>query len=291
MRHGCKVEARKRPVNLTLNEDLVQQAQGMTDNHSEVVESLLADFVAQEQRHGLARAKALETTIGVWNDFNAKVGSFSDEYSSLCWPGSMCIGMQASTGTRFLSLSLCNPLPSTTTAAESSFHWYGSRRLANCVTRASIQLSRFGERLLSCTRLKLSRCHLNSSANLWSREARKVGKSLRRWTSFHPEGGSSEGIAGWTLHCQATQYGSSTSWSQVQLSRTSPTQDSSARSSPIPPTRTAASSMRRRGFFRPPWGVTFLVPHFRAVARWSTIALLGLTLPAAVEQVTRFAES
>jgi antitoxin CcdA len=83
VKHGYKMDARKRPVNLTLNEDLVQQAKGMTDNLSGVVESLLSDFVAQEQRHRLAKAKALETTIAVWNDFNSKSGSFADEYSSL----------------------------------------------------------------------------------------------------------------------------------------------------------------------------------------------------------------
>jgi antitoxin CcdA len=83
MKHGYKVEARKRPVNLTLNEDLVQQAKGMTDNLSGVVESLLSDFVAQEQKHRLAKANALQTTIAVWNDFNAKIGSIADEYSSL----------------------------------------------------------------------------------------------------------------------------------------------------------------------------------------------------------------
>jgi antitoxin CcdA len=83
MKQGYKVEARKRPVNLTLNEDLVDQAKGMTDNLSGVVESPLSDFVAQEQRHRLAKAKALETTIAVWNDFNVKIGSFADEYSLL----------------------------------------------------------------------------------------------------------------------------------------------------------------------------------------------------------------
>lgn len=83
MQQGYKVGTRKRPVNLTLNEDLVAQAKDITDNLSGVVESLLADFVAQEQRHRLAKAKALETTIAVWNDFDAKIGSFADEYSSL----------------------------------------------------------------------------------------------------------------------------------------------------------------------------------------------------------------
>jgi antitoxin CcdA len=83
MKHAYKTAARKRPVNLTLNEDLVQEAKGMTDNLSGVVESLLSDFVAQEKNRRLTRAKALETTIAVWNDFNAKSGSFADEYPPL----------------------------------------------------------------------------------------------------------------------------------------------------------------------------------------------------------------
>jgi antitoxin CcdA len=83
MKSSYNLEARKRPVNLTLNEDLVQQAKGMTDNLSGVVESLLSDFVAQEQKHRLAKTKALAATIAAWNDFSAKMGSFSDEYSSL----------------------------------------------------------------------------------------------------------------------------------------------------------------------------------------------------------------
>jgi len=37
--------ARKRPVNLTLNEDLVTQARALTDNLSGVVESLLTDDI------------------------------------------------------------------------------------------------------------------------------------------------------------------------------------------------------------------------------------------------------
>ena len=82
-KQGYKAEARKRPVNLTLNDDLVKQAKGITDNLSGVVKSLLSDFVAQKQRHRLANAGALESTIAVWNDFNVKIGSFADEYSPL----------------------------------------------------------------------------------------------------------------------------------------------------------------------------------------------------------------
>ena len=47
--------ARKRPVNLTLNEDLVNRAKGIADNLSGVVESLLADYVAREDTGGIGR--------------------------------------------------------------------------------------------------------------------------------------------------------------------------------------------------------------------------------------------
>ncbi len=76
-------QARKRPVNLTLNEDLVLQARTMTDNLSGVVESLLKGFVERENQQRLAEAKALEQTIVTWNDFGDKVESFADEHSTL----------------------------------------------------------------------------------------------------------------------------------------------------------------------------------------------------------------
>jgi post-segregation antitoxin (ccd killing protein) len=75
--------ARKRAVNLTLNEDLVSQVKSMTDNLSAVVETLLAEFVNRERRERLQRSKALEATVAVWNRFNSKSGSIADEYSSL----------------------------------------------------------------------------------------------------------------------------------------------------------------------------------------------------------------
>lgn len=83
MKTGYNLAARKRPVNLTLNEDLVLQARGITDNLSGVVESLLADFVEHERQQRLDKAKALEATVATWNDFNAKAGSFADEHSTL----------------------------------------------------------------------------------------------------------------------------------------------------------------------------------------------------------------
>jgi antitoxin CcdA len=52
---GYDRAAFKRPVNMTLNEDLVRRARGFTPNLSETVERLLAAFVgdaeAQAARH------------------------------------------------------------------------------------------------------------------------------------------------------------------------------------------------------------------------------------------------
>jgi antitoxin CcdA len=76
-------EARKRPVNLTLNEDLVIEVRGLTNNLSGVVESLLVDYVEHKRQQRISNAKVLDETISMWNAFNGKSGSFADEYSSL----------------------------------------------------------------------------------------------------------------------------------------------------------------------------------------------------------------
>ena len=83
MKSTYDTEARKRPVNLTLNEDLVVQARVLTDNLSGVVESLLADYLDHERQQRIGKTKSIEATMAMWNDFNAKHGSFADEYSTL----------------------------------------------------------------------------------------------------------------------------------------------------------------------------------------------------------------
>jgi antitoxin CcdA len=75
-------EARNRSVDLTLNEDLVVQVRGLTNNLSGVVESLLADFLEHERQQRLAKASTVAATVSMWNAFNARHGSFADEYSS-----------------------------------------------------------------------------------------------------------------------------------------------------------------------------------------------------------------
>jgi antitoxin CcdA len=83
MKTAFNVAARKRPVNLTLNEDLVSLAKSMTDNLSGVVESLLLQFVERESQERLLKTKAVQATSAAWNKFNAKSGSIADEYSAL----------------------------------------------------------------------------------------------------------------------------------------------------------------------------------------------------------------
>lgn len=75
--------ARKRPVNLTLNEDLVKRAKGIADNLSGVVESLLAEYIAREDRARNEKSQAVRSAVAKWNEFAAEHGSFSDEHSTL----------------------------------------------------------------------------------------------------------------------------------------------------------------------------------------------------------------
>ena len=74
---------RKRPVNLTLSENLISQARELTGNLSGVVETLLADYVRDELRQRADKGKALQATIATWNAFNDRHGSFADEHSTL----------------------------------------------------------------------------------------------------------------------------------------------------------------------------------------------------------------
>ncbi|MBX3705155.1 MAG: type II toxin-antitoxin system CcdA family antitoxin [Pseudomonadales bacterium] len=75
--------APKRPVNLSLNADLVARARGQTGNLSELVEGLLIQYVAERQAEKDARAEALRATVATWNTFGDRYGAFSDEHSTL----------------------------------------------------------------------------------------------------------------------------------------------------------------------------------------------------------------
>ena len=69
MKPSHNLAARKRPVNLTLNEDLVTQAKKHTSNLSGVVESLLIEYVSREQHSRVERIRMIESTVAMWNKF------------------------------------------------------------------------------------------------------------------------------------------------------------------------------------------------------------------------------
>jgi post-segregation antitoxin (ccd killing protein) len=83
MKATYNLAARKRPVNLTLNEDLVAQARSLTDNLSGVIESLLAEFLAAEKQRRAAEAQMVRATVATWNRFAEEHGSLADEHSTL----------------------------------------------------------------------------------------------------------------------------------------------------------------------------------------------------------------
>lgn len=74
---------RKRPVNLTLSEDLVEEVRGVTGNLSGVVESLLADFLSRERERRSGIVEQARATATLWNSFAERNGSFADDHSTL----------------------------------------------------------------------------------------------------------------------------------------------------------------------------------------------------------------
>lgn len=75
--------APKRPVNLSINGDLVVRARAMTDNLSAEVETLLADFVQRQTQARESEAERLRRSAAAWNAYTGKHGSFADEFSTL----------------------------------------------------------------------------------------------------------------------------------------------------------------------------------------------------------------
>ena len=73
----------KRPVNMTLNEDLVRRVRGLSANLSETVESLLADFVEAAEAKAMERERQIAAHVAANEAFVAKYGSLADEFSEL----------------------------------------------------------------------------------------------------------------------------------------------------------------------------------------------------------------
>ena len=80
---GYDLTAPKRPVNMTLNEDLVRKARELTGNLSEQVETLLAAYVLEAQRRRADEEGRLDEMLAALREFSEKHGSFADEHSML----------------------------------------------------------------------------------------------------------------------------------------------------------------------------------------------------------------
>jgi antitoxin CcdA len=68
---------------MTLNEDLIRRARGITPNLSETVESLLAAFVDDAEARAAERVAQIAAHIAANEAFVEKYGSLADEFSSL----------------------------------------------------------------------------------------------------------------------------------------------------------------------------------------------------------------
>ena len=80
---GYDRAAAKRPVNMTLNEDLVRRARGLTPNLSETVENLLAAFVDETEARAAKCQQQIAAHIAASNAFIAKHGALADEFGEL----------------------------------------------------------------------------------------------------------------------------------------------------------------------------------------------------------------
>ena len=74
---------RKRAVNLTLSELLVEQARAYTDNLSATMERLLSDYVQERQRADQERLARAHACVAQWNAFHEGVGSLAEAHTTL----------------------------------------------------------------------------------------------------------------------------------------------------------------------------------------------------------------
>ena len=77
------VAPRKRPVNLTLSENLVTDLKRYTSNLSATAEELLTAYVVEQKQARTSRQHQANQTVAGWNSLHADLGSFADEHTTL----------------------------------------------------------------------------------------------------------------------------------------------------------------------------------------------------------------
>lgn len=75
--------APRRPVNLSLNTDLLAQVREVTPNLSATVETLLGDYLQSARQQREDEQRKLDSVIDAVNDLHTRHGFLSDEFSTL----------------------------------------------------------------------------------------------------------------------------------------------------------------------------------------------------------------
>lgn len=78
---GYDVDASKKRINITVNEDLVRVAQTYTDNLSGTIEALLAAWARTERLKREEDQEHRKKVVAAWNAFDEKHGRFADEWN------------------------------------------------------------------------------------------------------------------------------------------------------------------------------------------------------------------
>jgi antitoxin CcdA len=73
----------KRPVNMTLSEDLVREARSLTTNLSDTVEKLLGDYVEAQQKKRDEKERLIDESIRMIQAHQEEFGLWGEEFSTL----------------------------------------------------------------------------------------------------------------------------------------------------------------------------------------------------------------
>ena len=80
---GYDASSPKRPVNMTLNEDLIRQVRQRTGNLSDTVEGLLIAFLSEADAKDVKLQQQIDAHIAGSDAFIARHGSLADEFGTL----------------------------------------------------------------------------------------------------------------------------------------------------------------------------------------------------------------
>jgi antitoxin CcdA len=73
----------KRPVNMTLSEDLVREARSLTTNPSDTVDKLLGDHVEAQKKKCDEKARLIDESIRMIQAHHEEFGLWGEEFSTL----------------------------------------------------------------------------------------------------------------------------------------------------------------------------------------------------------------